>query len=93
MQTLGELDGIDRLIVNLKFVINFIRNHGTKPCSLLRTLNKLSMLVWSTTRFGTVLICTEKVVKLKEVLCMLVLHRYWVEFLRKQWGEAKVKVA
>ena len=90
LKAFGELDGVDGLIIDLKFVINFVRNHGT-PRSLLRKLHKLSMLVWAATRFGTIFICMERVVELEEALRKLVMHADWNEFLAKQSGEAKAK--
>jgi len=90
MKALGELDGIDSLITDLKFVINYVRNHGT-PRSLLRKLHKLSMLVWAGTRFGTMFICMERVIELESALRKLVLHEDWDGFLAKQSGEAKTK--
>ena len=90
LKAIGELDGIDGLIVDLKIVINFVRNHGT-PRSLLRTLHNLSMLVWSATCFGTIFICMERVVELEAALRLLVMHAKWDEFLAKQSGEVRLK--
>ena len=90
MKAIRELDGIGNLITDLKFVINYVRNHGT-PRSLLRRLHKLSMLVWAATRFGTVFVCMERAIELEAALRQLVLHEDWDEFLSKQSGEAKTK--
>ena len=90
LKALGELDGVDSLTTDLKFVINYVRNHGT-PRSLLRKLHKLRMLVWAATRLGTVFVCMERMIELESALRKLVLHEGWDGFLAKQSGEAKTK--
>ena len=49
------------------------------------------MLVWSATRFVTIVICMERVVELEAALRLLVMHAKWDEFLAKQSGEARLK--
>jgi len=64
LKALGNLDGIDDLIDDVRFVINYIRNHGT-PRSVLRDLHRLRVLVWAATRFGTIFICMERLIELQ----------------------------
>ena len=74
LKAFGNLDGIDGLIEDVKFVISFVRNHGL-PRSILRELSRLSMLAWCITRFDTIFICMERLIKLQNALQQLVLHR------------------
>jgi len=90
LKAFGNLDGIDHLIEDVKFVINFVRNHGL-PRSILRELSRLSMLVWCITRFGTIFICMERLIKLQNALRKLILHPKWEIFFGKQCGDAKEK--
>ena len=76
LKVFGNIDGIDNLIENVKFVINFVRNHGL-PRVFLQELSRLSMLVWCITCFGTIFICMERLIKLQNTLRQLVLHPKW----------------
>ena len=90
LKAFGNIDGIDDLIEDAKFVINFVRNHGM-PRSILRELHHLSLLVWCITRFGTIFICMERLIKLENALRKLVIDEKWDVFFGKQYGEAKEK--
>ena len=90
LKAFGNIDGIDELIEDVKFVINYVRNHSL-PRSILRELSRLSMLVWCITRFGTVFICMDRLLELEIALRKLVLHEKWDVFFKKQYGDAKDK--
>ena len=90
LKAFGNIDGINELIEDVKFVINYVRNHSI-PRSILRELSRLSMLVWCITRFGTIFICMDRLLKLENALRKLVLHEKWDVFYKKQYGDAKDK--
>ena len=90
LKAFGNIDGIDELIEDVKFVINYVRNHGMLR-SILRELHRLSLLVWCITRFGTIFICMERLIQLENALRKLVIHEKWEVFFGKQYGEAKEK--
>ena len=91
LKLFGNIDEIDELIEDVKFVINFAGNHTMPPRNILRELHRLSMMVWCVTRFGTIFICTYRLIELQTGPWKLLLHEKGKTFLGKGYCGANEK--
>ena len=91
LKAFGNINGIDDLIEDIKFVINSVRNHGI-PRNILQDLHRLGVLVWCITHFGTIFICMERLLERENAPRLLVLHKKWEYFSESStYGDTKEK--
>ena len=90
LKAVADIDGIDTLITDVKSYITFVRNHD-KPRDMLRKVSSKGLVRWVETRFGTVFLCFERLLEVRQHLLSIVGSEDWAAYYGTLSGDVKEK--